>query len=235
MLRIGSALAIAMASLLLVAAAPARMPKVWKAHFRVSVQGTETTNWTLHHRANPAKDACDIFDGKGGGSQTVKFHTVTALRVTVVGLGDGEPMFGPSERVARVTGTMNRYGKTVWTQLPGTTSDCGGEPLPPGGPDCGVKPLGFWWLALDYLRRNDVSLVEGEPTPYGPPEYKRCALYGPDRWGMLPSDERLPESLLSNRAHGKIIVVGNDEDSEHHADYNWYATLHWVLTLRRVK
>ena len=68
LLRIASPVAMAMASLLLVAAAPARMPTVWKAHFRVSVQGTETTNWTLHHKANPAKDACDISDGRGYGS-----------------------------------------------------------------------------------------------------------------------------------------------------------------------
>src|SRR5512142_3386624 len=83
------ALAISIGCLDLLAITPAlgaSRPKVWQARFQATAQGTEKTTWTLHHTANPTKDACDPNDGTGNGSQSVTYKTITPMTAQVIGI-----------------------------------------------------------------------------------------------------------------------------------------------------
>jgi hypothetical protein len=231
-----SAVALAIAP----AFAQSRPPmKPWQARFVATVEGSQKSSWTLHHVADPAKDPCDNFNGRGSGSQTTDFNTSRVMTTMVLGVGNGEPLLAPIRGTSKsmgVRGTMTRNGTAVWTQIPGTSSPCsGGEENPPPPPkaDCGKKPLGNWGLELEYNDPNVISLVLSDITPLMPPQYKHCPLFGPDRWGMLPAEARLPESEL--RDHGQVTVIGNQHKSKHEADYDSQATFHWKLTLKRVK
>ena len=213
--------------------------KPWHARFIVTVQGSEKSTWTLHHVADPAKDPCDNFNGSGSGSQTTDFNTFRVMTTMVLGVGNGEPLLAPIRRTSKsmgVEGTMTRHGTAVWTQIPGTSSPCSSgdeNPPPPPKADCGTKPLGHWWLDLEYNDPNVISLTLSDITPLSPPQYKHCPLFGLDRWGMLPVEARLPESEL--RAHGKITIIGKTHKSEHETDHDSQTTFHWTLTLKRVK
>ena len=69
-----------------------------------------------------------------------------------------------------------------------------------------------------------------------PPEFRACVLYGPDRLGLLPVEKRLLEAKLRTAARGATITLSGDEkEAERHANYDWQATLHCVVTLKRVK
>ena len=208
-----------------------------QANFKDEIKGVQTY-LDEYHRAST--DRCesqiDSVENEKVTFKSKKPVLFTATRIPEVkGLvltsGD-KPLRFP------VKATVNRSNSHSATPLPLDCAANGGGATPTP-PDCGKRTIGSWKLGVDYYKRSRLELIP-EDYDQGTDLYANCGNgYFPQvlpgtTFGKSTSAE-LPEDEVFNEKYGKIITIGQGDESIVYPDGFWETKLRWELSITRIK
>jgi hypothetical protein len=239
-------LATTLAALVALTAPAAADAKPQKAHFSVTLSGTQETKWASHEES--VHDGCGtVLDASG--SETVRFRSSRAAALRVVrDPGVRRPEFGlPATDIA---GTVTRQATAAGT----FAGDCFGgddvgqgdgtggeeEPPPPTG-GCGTARFTGLTVPLDFDRKvGYVELGEDTFTPLDP--LPDCEVDGPAFFPTLLSTSggkrirsEIPYRDLLNPRLRKHIVLGGGRETRALPGGRATTTIRWELVFRRAK
>ena len=208
-----------------------------QANFKAEIKGVQTYHDEYHKASTgPCDPQIDSVENEKVKFKSKKPVLFTATRIPEVkGLvltsGD-KPLRFP------VKATVNRSHSHSATPLP---LDCGGNGggATPTPPDCGRRTVGSWKLGVDYYKRSRLELIP-EDYDQGTDLYVNCGNgYFPQ---LLPgttfgksTNAELPEDEVFNEKYGKIITIGDGDESIVYPDGFWETKLRWELSITRIK
>ena len=216
------------------------------ARFKVTVSGTQTSNWSLD---NTTFDGCVQGDIRqtGRGRQSFSFKNAKPATLTAINIGDSVTISGTAVPGVRVKGSLTRVGDITTEQLSGDPTGCGdggGGPRPPS--DCGTKPFAArvdleWTRPEQYPGEPPVPLVpvlllQGPIFPTGTSGFsdlfQNCVGGGPDQLIPTPNSS-LPLKKLLGKVK-RFAVRGKDTQTSDSDGYHVETTVSWVATFKRL-
>jgi hypothetical protein len=243
-------IAAAAVSLAVAAIAADASAAIKTARFKVTVSGTQTTNWTLD---NTTFDPCIQGNVRmsGSGQQSFSFKSTKPATGLAARVGKSTiftAITGSRTPGARVKGHVTRQGHVESQRLSGNGPGCGsGSPgaPPPPAPDCGKRAFAGtldlrWatpaqWPGQPPVPLTPVLLLEGPRmgTTSFSTMFKNCPPGGPDQ--IIPT---VGSALTTKKLFGKakhFTVRGKDTDTTDSNGFHADTKVSWVAKFTRLK
>jgi hypothetical protein len=210
------------------------MPKVKQAKFKLTVEGWQKNDWSINHEST---SRCDPSDHSYGG-EYAKFKSIKPVTLTAIQIGKEQPSFMIGKGLPYVDTTAD-VARNSTPAVSGVPADCigsgGGDG--PNVPDCGLKTLSPYPVALEYSPLFKKSITLTSAGVFGP-LYQYCGggvfpnLLASDTTGF-PIHSELPPKELFDKKIGKLIVIGHGEYDFPMAEVKDRTEVHWEVTLTR--
>ena len=207
------------------------------ADFRVTVEGTQTNKWSSSYKSQGKCDA----SGEADGTETVRFATRRAQRVTV----NGDPFVHFGAKYLPLTlptrAKITRYGAENYQPTPPECGGTGGGSGKPPKPDCGTKRVP-WKLQAHYWFNDDQISLEHQGGVYDDP-FTNCPVAGVGFPQLLTSDSSYryirgkvkPGRFFDKRVDTIVVhAAGKRVEKKPALGIDRTATVDWKLTFHRI-
>jgi len=212
----------------------AATPGVQSRVFRISIKGTQTTEWEQHHAP---VGRCDQ-SSDGVGRETATFRTRKPVRMQVQRFGGANSVLfgGAKGNALAAKGKVDRTADILLGDFDPLCKGTGGGGT--SAPDCGARDANLQ-LRLSFVpsRRHGGIWMQGDFFTL----YQNCPLLGTgfpeiltDNTNGKPVTAKIPAADLFDRSIGKHIVIARGERTAKDAETEWTTRVRWEITLRPV-